>query len=802
MNDVAVCILADSSLNLANQWPIIIAHSISALLGRLHEGRPSDSFHLAVVTYATADYRPTPILAKRYFNSPIFVTKELKEDPLRLGIGRTGSGSRMGMAALEGYAAALELFDHFLSSPRSTKEDKSSTEAQTGPLCHIIHISACQPDESQYPLWNQTTNLDTLTWKSLPDELRKRNINLSLIMLMSNKNLSELHSSMCSETHKPWFKVPESHNVLLSSAASWAPLTVKRANETTEQDKSVDGKRARVSSPKPVPSAPPSQAPRLPTPPKASEKDPPPPSSQANPVPSLPQFSLAQLQQAVAKMRELEPQIKQAQAQAEMLRQQGRVQDMENLRRTIGPKMAMFARLRQLIFAAQKTAAAAAGSANPQSEKPAEAKPENAAGPSGQNQGAPNASSNTALSQPPQVPATQAVQQAMQMQRQGQQINPGAPPAPEARPPPNILPQFSPNIAAQMQKLQAKEGISGLSAMPHHQPQPSLPQQPQPSSLPSQPAQASSNQPQKQATGASESQSWVGTIAWINPQVMTTMEAQVRIITKGNIQPHLWPSRLEIEVLRDQKVSLPVLREWISRYRPILCQVMAIPQNQENVLRFNSLSSVIHDRNTYAIGRRSPGTENVKPMLLLFSMGNDGGHLAAAVFPETGVPELPLANPNPNPNPQSVMNMRPPIANPQTNQLNPQVMAMLQNMNPDQRMQFFARIRQQQQQMQAQAQAQAQQTAIATGMSNPGGGSPPNPNANPVPNPLPNLPGGGWPAGGGMPGVGMGQSMPNIPPGIPPGMNVNLAQALAAMQQQQRQANMQGRPGSGGPPPF
>ena len=114
-----------------------------------------------------------------------------------------------------GAKVELQLFDLFLSSPRTTKEDKSPVaESQTGPLCHIIHISACHPDESQHPSWNQTTNLDTLTWKTLPDELRKvryfdpiiaehtkmgspqRNVNLNVIMLKPNKSFAELHASV------------------------------------------------------------------------------------------------------------------------------------------------------------------------------------------------------------------------------------------------------------------------------------------------------------------------------------------------------------------------------------------------------------------------------------------------------------------------------------------------------------------------------------------------------------------------------------------------------------------------------
>lgn len=66
-------------------------------------------FNISVVTYSTADYRPTPILAKRYFNTPPNVSKELRDESAKLGIGATGNAGRFGMAALEGYAACLEV---------------------------------------------------------------------------------------------------------------------------------------------------------------------------------------------------------------------------------------------------------------------------------------------------------------------------------------------------------------------------------------------------------------------------------------------------------------------------------------------------------------------------------------------------------------------------------------------------------------------------------------------------------------------------------------------------------------------
>lgn len=68
------------------------------------------------------------------------------------------------------------MFDLFLSSHRSSREvaqDKPPLDGQAGPLCHIIHVSAAAPDDVRHPLWNQTSCLDSLSWKTLPEELRK-----------------------------------------------------------------------------------------------------------------------------------------------------------------------------------------------------------------------------------------------------------------------------------------------------------------------------------------------------------------------------------------------------------------------------------------------------------------------------------------------------------------------------------------------------------------------------------------------------------------------------------------------------
>lgn len=64
---------------------------------------------IGLITYSDCQIHPNPILAKRFFAPVTMITKEFKEEPANLGLGRAASGGRRGMAVLEGYVAALEV---------------------------------------------------------------------------------------------------------------------------------------------------------------------------------------------------------------------------------------------------------------------------------------------------------------------------------------------------------------------------------------------------------------------------------------------------------------------------------------------------------------------------------------------------------------------------------------------------------------------------------------------------------------------------------------------------------------------
>lgn len=80
----------------------------------------SPQMRVAFITYGT---QGTPLVCKNFFTELPPVMAALREDTTKLGIGQTTYGGSMGMAALEGFVAALEVR---LFSIRTTRTDHSS----------------------------------------------------------------------------------------------------------------------------------------------------------------------------------------------------------------------------------------------------------------------------------------------------------------------------------------------------------------------------------------------------------------------------------------------------------------------------------------------------------------------------------------------------------------------------------------------------------------------------------------------------------------------------------------------------
>jgi len=106
---LAVVIVVDSSITLASEWLRIVNDYFPQLFRRLAGENPSSLTHLRLgfITYGPQDCDGSPVFYNRFF--ALGAHNELKDDPSKFAMGRTVTGGSLGMAALEGYAAAIEV---------------------------------------------------------------------------------------------------------------------------------------------------------------------------------------------------------------------------------------------------------------------------------------------------------------------------------------------------------------------------------------------------------------------------------------------------------------------------------------------------------------------------------------------------------------------------------------------------------------------------------------------------------------------------------------------------------------------
>ena len=67
----------------------------------------SQHLRLGFITYGPQDCDGSPLFFSRF--CALGAISELKDDPSKFAMGRTTTGGSLGMAALEGYAAAIEV---------------------------------------------------------------------------------------------------------------------------------------------------------------------------------------------------------------------------------------------------------------------------------------------------------------------------------------------------------------------------------------------------------------------------------------------------------------------------------------------------------------------------------------------------------------------------------------------------------------------------------------------------------------------------------------------------------------------
>ncbi|PAV18664.1 hypothetical protein PNOK_0550700 [Pyrrhoderma noxium] len=664
MAECAVAILLDSSLALSEQWQVpLLGTYIPGLLNRLIQGREKNgetTFYACMVTYGSLDGQGSPIVAKRYFSRRDAVSTDLKGPPSNLGIGTTGYGKKK-LAALDGYAAVLEMFDLFLRERSGRKAEKTS---QDDLLCHIVHVSACIPDDALHPLWNHSSSLDSLTWKTLPDELKMRNINLNMILLNPSKIFSELHASLVSESCSPWFQIKAGHSVLLSSTASWAPRATVKA--TTDTPDSEDSTRPRQPE---APSTIPFTQQQLVTANKVSDS-----------ILKVAREKYGDdlqkiLEHVLVSLREIEQRVKNKRAEMSRHHQQGRTQELEEAKPNLILHLAVYEDLKKRALLV-KSEADARKAAN--GNKTNTAVPGKAGDAATDNRVVPT---NPISQQIPKQP-TQAA-------------------APTVDPKPSIptIPRMNPDVLAQMEKLEMKEGISGKTSTPMQIPQPRAPKS-QPTAGPSFTPTLNENTASGSKPEISSSE-WKGVLVWQDSRIQSNplMQCRVRFypINTGNtdMRADTWSPQIRIEIRRDFPIEVQAVKAYIEKTKPIICFGNQLAEenmnNEENVNNFNHLRSslVLSDNKHHLFAIASwnqPETGQFKPMALLIPVLNKP-IIALLAFPRTGVTEIikPIAA---QPGVIPTLNNAP-------NSAQAQWVNFLRNLSPEERNRYIMRQQQQ-----------------------------------------------------------------------------------------------------------
>ncbi|KDQ59204.1 hypothetical protein JAAARDRAFT_33941 [Jaapia argillacea MUCL 33604] len=722
---VAVALVVDSSLTLAADWPFILNNYIFPLLQRLHEAYANHQSRLAVITYATAETRPSPLVAKRFFTPLQLLIKELAEEAPKLGIGLTGSGGDVGMAVLEGMTAALELFDQLQAAcqrkplvPQAVNQPIPKSGPQIS-ASHIIHVAAAPPDPSQHPLWNSSPKLDRMSWDNLPMQLQKRKIQWSLMLLQPLPRLKEYYSKAVTSPLPPWFSPRPEHTILLTG---FPQKVVKRP---AEAQASPDTKRAKIFPPATTPSAPhtspnnkpvvsssdivplaaPSASTIVPSQPPAPALQPP----QASPlIAQAHPRSQAQLstQQIVERIKSMDAEIKVLGAKMQEAKMSGNEEEAERLRKELEPKTLVFTKARQS-FAQYVHQMQNQGQAR--SGPPASSNPVN-----------PQASTNPASSsaepvqikhEPPSLPDSQMPVQS-QHARHSSNPFPGMSSASPSgsQSIPGILPNAPPGVTAQMHKLVDQHRNL-------------RPQQPAPAQQPP-PAQPSASTFDQATAGLLPGQQprrhrWEGVIHWggVDPTTQVRKDLNVEVAVEApkqsDLQMENWPQTLDLSPA--PLGTMTDISAFLKRVGAVGCLLSLHSRALDAKLneRFLQMfSGFLKLRGLYAMASWRRPTDTRQSNLLLFVMAD--GKLVTVFFFSAGPPDMPKPPPKID------------ISKIDLSKLPPDVLAHLQTLTPDARRQYLQDMlrrhletqRQQQQQQQQQQQRQMLQQQPDPSMNN------------------------------------------------------------------------------------
>ncbi|KAG1870716.1 hypothetical protein DFJ58DRAFT_22358 [Suillus subalutaceus] len=783
---LAVACVIDASLALATEWTRVFTAYILPILKRLNEAYSGHNFRLALVTYGAADAYPNPLLSKRFFLPPNLVMKELREDPRGLGIGST-IGVR-GLSALEGMVAAIEFFDilHNLLALAGPKDGRIH-------VSHIIHIAGSPPDSAQRPAWNTLPHLDSVSWDTLPVELKKRKINLSLVTLQQIQQFQDVQSATSAPTPQtnPWFTVYPPHILMLSGfpplshvqtpklselsrttslsfPRSQIPDAAKRSNESPQ---TPDTKRQRVSeksspalSPRPpgggagpigqrppsrqvpTPSVPPSVLPPQPNP-QLLQPSPIPPHATTTSTPSPvkppaapaahphsngpnPNASFAQhishpnINIVVERGKALEVEIKALDAKIQEVQSAGNAADIESLKMERGTKFQQFMKIKQFLY--QIASRPAMGGSNSGAGGSGDT-------PQSQSQSQPQLTASNMKSEDAAPPTVSAPVSAP-MEEQKPSVTDQKPPLTDQQA--LVLMQArsgttgfqNPALAAQMHKLLNRTGIQGPTFSGSPKPRPAHP----PASGSTSQHQQHQSQPQASTSATSGGpKQWEGSFTFTIQHAGQSKGCEVQVATvnyKGQLHTETWPERMFINISQEGVKDPLELKSWLQKHHQSAVMVQFKPQARNIEQKLNDmvhhvLMKTMMEARTFGIAAWQLPSGPMSHNMIVFPMNSV---LVGAVFPLTGLPDLPGSSKVDAPKPQMQMQPQqqpqPQLQLQQQAQLQPpgvftpEMLTRLQGLDPQQQRHFMQQLALQQQMRQRQRQMQQQhQQQLQTG---------------------------------------------------------------------------------------
>ncbi|KAI6042458.1 hypothetical protein EDC04DRAFT_2658214 [Pisolithus marmoratus] len=675
---LAVACVVEASIALAAEWSRILAEYIFPLLKRLHELHPTHQFRLAFVAYGAADTRPSPLVSKIFFSPLSHVTKELRDDPAKFGIGQTSCGGTRGLSALEGLVAAIELFDVLMASTNHQKEYRP-------PVSHLIHIAACPPDHTQRPQCNTLQHLDSVTWETLPTELRKRKIHLSLISLRKVQQFQELQLAVVGNgVQSPWFNVQPPHVITLSGFPAPSKTVMKRPTEPPQSDRNSEAKRQRITSGDPSqkslsgspalaaaskPMRPPSvqpphsQAPSVSLQSQSTSTQIPPftqPSQANQPQHTVPQSTAAAVtpqpnllhQSAFVErfkqlLGQLDLDIKNMDMRIGAAQQQGQMTVAAELQReraekvqrrtTITQNLRNQVQAMQASFSRQAAIPLATNADAPRPTQPATQGDSGTASSSLTTLGMLGPQGNRSASggveeQKLQTSSAQAMVQLWQSQGgsvNGTNIHSVGP----------NQSQMSSEVAEQMKRLVEKTGF---------RPSPFL--VPQSASMTT--SQEANANPGTTSNQKTVSHVWEGAFSWVAPQGNGQGPQEMQVHVSGVANPHIstrlyahtWPKNMALTFCKEPLKEPAEIMNWLKSHQPLLMTVRFVRSSgandpaSNNSQSFQSLINLMSQHHIYAYAAWKLPNGHFANNIVIFPMGT---FLGGAVFPVTGLPDLP-----------------------------------------------------------------------------------------------------------------------------------------------------------------